>query len=285
MDGVRVPALLRGGRGLSQPDTPADSPLQHWDLTVTALVQSSVIPRCSSSGGDVYVLTGAGRLGAAEDGDEECQMKLLWSAVRCAPPEGKAGFSMGLIKETGEGEKQVSVKELEEVLGVAELFSEGCGGKEKETAAISESLHNDELSASVGNNEAETAEKAAKKSREAVTAAEHEVDAHLEKTTDSDITEETAAETSGSSSHQQPDVHETVSEEDDTDSNSTHPLVFILSTTVSIITAPLRPVFSTITEFPAQVKQWNEAFQPRSAFFKLMEVLKQSCDIYRTIFE
>lgn len=263
MDSVRVPALLRGGRGPSQPGTSADSPLQHWDSTITALVWSSILPQCSSSGGDVYVLTGAGRLGAAEDGDEECQMKLLWSAVCCAPPDGKAGFSMGLIKETGEGEKRVSMKELEEVLGVAELFSEGCGGKEKEAAAISESLLNDELSARVGNTEADDSnsgttdpDKATKKSREALTAAERvaEVDAHMEKTKVSDVTEETAAETSVSSAHQQPGVHETVSEED-TDSNSTHPLVFILSTTMSIITAPLRPVFSTITELPAQVKQ------------------------------
>lgn len=255
MDSVRVPALLRGGRGPSQPGTSADSPLQHWDSTITALVRSSIIPQCSSSGGDVYVLTGVGRLGAAEDGDEECQMKLLWSAVCCAPPDGKAGFSMGLIKETGEGEKRVSMKELEEVLGVAELFSEGCGGKEKETAAISESLHNDELSASVGNTEADAADsnsgttdpdvdKATKTSREALTAAERVAEAG--------VSEETAAETSVSSAHH--DVHETVSEED-TDSNSTHPLLFILSTTVSVITAPLRPVLSTITELPAQVKQ------------------------------
>ncbi|XP_017270898.1 uncharacterized protein LOC108235410 [Kryptolebias marmoratus] len=264
VDSVRVPALLRGGGSPSEPD----SPLQHWDSTVTALVQSSIIPQCGTSGGDVYVLTGAGRLGAAEDGDEECQMKLLWSAVCCAPPEGKAGFSVGFIRETGEGERQVSMKELEEALGVAELFSEGCGGEEKETAAIRESLSSDELTASAGNTEADTADTTsentapdvdedAEKSREALTTSEQvadDVDAHSEKTDVSDVTEETAAEsgTSVSGTDQRHDVHETVSE-DDTDSNSTNSLVYILSTTLSIIKAPLRPVISTITELPGQV--------------------------------
>lgn len=262
MDGVRVPVLLRGGGG---PAHPTDSPPWHWDSTVASLVQSSVFPQCSAAGGDVYVLTGAGRLGGHQDGDEKCQMKLLWSAVCCSPPEGKAGFSVGFIKETGGGERQVSMKELEEVLGVAELFSEGCGGEEEETAAISERPHSAELPASVGNTEADDAgaysentgsdiEEDSKQSRKASTTSRQvthaHANAHSETTDVSDATEET--ETPVSSREQQHEVHETVSEED-SDSNSTSTLVFILSTTLSIITAPLRPVVSTLTELPGQV--------------------------------
>ncbi|XP_034553117.1 dentin sialophosphoprotein [Notolabrus celidotus] len=119
-----VPALLR---------VDADTPLQHWDSTITTLVRSSFAPKCSAVKGDLYILTGAGGLGATEDGDEECQTQPLWSAVCCVNPEGEGSFSVGLIKETEEGERQVSVKELEEILGVSELFSEGCGGAAEET--------------------------------------------------------------------------------------------------------------------------------------------------------
>ncbi|XP_075965248.1 uncharacterized protein LOC142969303 [Anarhichas minor] len=142
---VAVPALLRGGGDPSHHVSPTDSPLQHWDSTVTTLVQSSISPQCSTLGGDLYILTGVGGLGAAEDGDGECQTTPLWSAVCCTVPEGKSGFSMGLIRETGGGERQVSVKELEEILGVAELFSEGCGGADGETVGIRVGLHSEGL--------------------------------------------------------------------------------------------------------------------------------------------
>ncbi|KAK9514025.1 hypothetical protein VZT92_027516 [Zoarces viviparus] len=142
---VAVPGLLRGGGDPSYHVLPTDSPLQRWDSTVTTLVQSSISPQCSTLGGDLYILTGVGGLGAAEDGDRECQTTPLWSAVCCTVPEGKSGFSMGLIRETGEGERQVSVKELEEILGVAELFSEGCGGADGETVGIRVGLHSEGL--------------------------------------------------------------------------------------------------------------------------------------------
>nr|XP_020466473.1 uncharacterized protein LOC109966167 isoform X3 [Monopterus albus] len=136
---VAVPALLRGSRDPSHPVLAADSPLQHWDSTVTTLVQSSITPQCSALGGDLYILTGVGHLGAAE----ECQMKPLWSAVCCAVPEGKGGFSIGLISETGKGERQVSVKELEEILGVTELFSKGCQGADAEAVGTVIDLHSE----------------------------------------------------------------------------------------------------------------------------------------------
>uniref|UniRef100_A0A669EST0 INO80 complex subunit E n=1 Tax=Oreochromis niloticus TaxID=8128 RepID=A0A669EST0_ORENI len=129
---LAAPALLRGGADPSHSVSPTDSPFHHWDSTVTTLVQSSVSPQCSTVGGDLYILTGLGGLGAAEDGDEECQTKLLWSAACCAVPQGKGGFSVGLIRETEEGVRQVSVKELEDIVG---LHSEGLPGNTEAVAA------------------------------------------------------------------------------------------------------------------------------------------------------
>uniref|UniRef100_A0A3B5AMS0 Uncharacterized LOC103367534 n=1 Tax=Stegastes partitus TaxID=144197 RepID=A0A3B5AMS0_9TELE len=177
---VSVPSLLRRGGDPSHPVSPADFPLQHWDSTVTTLVQSSIAPQCTTLGGHLFILTGAGGFRAAEDGDKECQIKPLWSAVCCAVPEGKDNFIVGLISETGEGERQVPVKELEEMLGVTDLFFEGCGGGKEEAVGI--------------------------------------------KKTDWALGAES------------PDT-----------------LMYILSTTLSILKAPLHPVVSTVTQLPGQV--------------------------------
>ncbi|XP_008429559.1 uncharacterized protein LOC103477956 [Poecilia reticulata] len=250
---IIVPALLRGAT-----EDPSDSPLQRWDSTVAALIQSSIIPKCAALGGGVYVLTGAGRLGAAEDGDEACQAKPLWTAACCAPPEGKGGFSVGLIKETEEAERQVSMKELEEMLGVEELFSEGCGGEDRQTAAAAEGLHTDALHANAAQSDvnSETVDPHAKAGREQGSkdsSPEERVGVDA-KSEDSDLSEETAAESVVSVSSRVQQYSESVPEDD---SNSTSTLLYVLSTTLSttlsILKAPLRPVFSTITEFPAQV--------------------------------
>ncbi|KAM4736129.1 uncharacterized protein FYW61_006400 [Anableps anableps] len=254
---VAVPALLRGGA-----EDPSDSPLQQWDSTVAALIQSSIIPKCAALGGGVYILTGVGRLGAAEDGDEACQAKPLWSAACCAPPEGQDGFSVGLIKETGEAERQVNMKELEEMLGVEELFSEGCGGEDRKTAAATVELHSDGLHANAAKTEADETdvnsetvdphvmEDIKENSEESAPEERADVDAKPEDYDVSDLSEETTAESVISVSSRVQQHSESVPEED---SNSTSTLVFILSTTLSIMKAPLRPIFSTITEFPAQV--------------------------------
>ncbi|KAK5621168.1 hypothetical protein CRENBAI_012616 [Crenichthys baileyi] len=260
---VAVPALLRGGAGdISDVASPTDSPLQQWDSTVAAMIQSNIMPKCAALGGGVYILTGAGRLGAAEDGDEECQTKLLWSAACCAPPEGKDGFSVGVIKETQEAERQVSMKELEEMLGVAELFSEGCGGEDRETAAATVGLRTDGLHGNAAKTEAdgtdensETGDPHAKEGKQEsfkVSSPEERfgADAKSENADVSHLSEETTAELVISASSSEQQFSETVTEED---SNSTSTLVFLLSTTLSILKAPLCPVFSTITEFPAQV--------------------------------
>lgn len=204
-------------------------------------------------------------------------MKPLWSAVCCAVPEGKRGFTVGLIRE-GEGEeKQVNVKELEEMLGVAELFSEGCGGVDEETVGITLGLTgNTEKAEEVASDTANNSEE----NRETLDAGEKlaGVDAQPDV---ADVTQESSAEatTSESSDEWQHDVtHSGVvrsetpesSSEDETvddqqtDTNSSSTLVYVLSTTMSILTAPLRPVFSTVTQFPGQVIQVTEAFRHSS---------------------
>ncbi|XP_076593516.1 uncharacterized protein LOC143324699 [Chaetodon auriga] len=294
---VAVPALLRLDGDPSHPVSLIDSPLQHWDSTVTALVQSSITPHCSTLGGDLYVLTGVGGLRAAEDGDEECQTKPLWSAVCCAAPEGKSSFSVGLIREAGEGERQVSVKELEEMLGVAELFSDGCGGADGEAVGITVGLHSEGLpdntekldadltGENAGGNEVDsnTAGRVTegeedgadttsqdpnediKEGREALIAGEQVVGVDAQPA-EADVADATQSSESGSEGRR--DVthseavrsgslessaeHETVDEQE-TDTNSRSTLGFILSTAMSILKAPLRPVFSTITQLPGQV--------------------------------
>ncbi|KAI4790551.1 hypothetical protein KUCAC02_034559 [Chaenocephalus aceratus] len=204
----------------------ADSPLQLWDATVTTLVRSTISPKCISLGGDLYILMGVGGLGAAEDGDEECQTKPLWSAVCCAVPEGKRGFSLGLITETGEGERQMSVKELEEMLGVAELFAEGCGGAAGEIVDIKEGLHS-------GGADGEEVSSGSEKGEEAGSEGVEE---------QSDVTQSPESSADGGAV-----------EEQETDTNSSSMLVYVLSTTWSILKAPLRPVFSRVTDLPGQV--------------------------------
>lgn len=278
---VAVPALLRGGSDPSNPGSPTDSLLQLWDSKVTTLVRSSINPQCSILGGDLYILTGAGGLGAAEDGNNQCQMKLLWSAVCCAVPEGKSGFSVGLIREAEGGERQVNVKELEEMLGVAELFTEGCGGADGETVGITLGLTgNTEKEEDVGSDTTNNSNEVIKENRETLIGGERVagVDAQPDVADVADITQEssTDATTSEGSGEWQHDVTrsgavrsetpESSSEdgtvdEQETDTNSSSSLVFVLSTTLSILKAPLRPVFSTITQLPGQVIQVTEPFR------------------------
>lgn len=246
---VAVPGLFRGGRHPPHPISPTDPPLQHWDSTVTALVQSHIAPQCHALGGDLYILTGAGDLRAVKDGDEQCQMKPLWSAVCCAVPKGKAGFSVGFITMAGKEKKLMSVKELEELLGMQELFFEGCGGT-GDTVAVD--LHS---GGTIENRDA-SGDKTGEKhvdSETAFTGGDEEAD---------EVTQGASAGSAESARHSE-EKHAadygTVDEEE-TDTNSSSILVYILSTTFSIATAPLRPVVSTVTQLPGQVRQFTEPF-------------------------
>lgn len=247
-DKMKVPALLRGGGDIAHPVSPTDSPLQHWDSVIAQLVRSSISPQCSTLGGDLYIMTGTGGLGAAEDGDEECHAKLMWSAVCCAVPEGKRGFSVGLIREAGKGDKQVSVTELETVLGVEKLFFEGCGGT-GETAGVVVDLHSHEH---VG------------KTSKRLDASGEEITSLREEEEADEVTQETSVGPVTAEGYKQHDVRpsgDVRSESSDSSADSetmdeeerSSIVVYILSTTLSILTAPLRHVVATVTNFPGQV--------------------------------
>lgn len=243
-----VPALLRGAATPSNPGSPSDPLLHLWDSTVTTLVRSVISPNCSRLGGDLYILTGRGRLGAQKDGDE-CQTQPLWSAACCAVPVGRRDFSVGLIREAAEGEKRVSVRELEEALGAEELFSEGCrgalgGGVEATADLLSKGVANtvsqtkDREEADSGGAHAEAAARAgvAQTSSADAAASEGEEQQEVTQSTESSSADETAAE-------------------QDADHNSSSALLLVMSTTASVLTSPLRPVFSTVTQLPGQVVQ------------------------------
>lgn len=259
---VVVPALLRGGAGPSNPGSASDPLLQLWDSTVTTLVQSAIRPNCSALGGDLYVLTGRGHLWADGDGDN-CQTKLLWSAVCCAAPEGQSGFSVGFIREAEEEERQASVRELEEVLGVAELFSGGCGGAHGGTLEITADILREGVTntLSQADDGAEVhSDASGHDSREAISSGE----TGGEIADVADVVQKTSADAAASAEELQEGAPSGESSsldgsavEPETGRNSSSILLFVISTTVSILTAPLRPVFSTVTQVPGQVRQLN----------------------------
>lgn len=266
---VEVPALPSGGEDLSHPGTP----LQLWDSTVASLVQSSIKPRCDTAGGDLYIVTGAGRLQAAEDEDNKCQAGPLWSAVCCAAPEGQGGFTAGLIRESDDGERQVSVKELEEMLGLEELFSGGCGDSVEIPAGVySDTAAGDaeKVSDSSGDSKEEVAgldtvsNDAIEESDEALTTEGRAAGVDAQQET-SDVEDAATSEELGESQPTSAAVSESPEavpedqavDEKDKDTNSSSTLVYLLSTTVSILTLPLRPIFSTVTQLPGQVNHSN----------------------------
>lgn len=206
---------------------------------------------------------------------------------------------MALIREAEEEEKQVSVKELEEILGVAELFSEGCGAADREAVGITVGLHsktapeNEEKQLDAKSDDSYTdgvlvhdkdsntagpvnkgeevgsdttsqdANDVTKESREDVQSDEADV---------ADITQESSAD-AVTEYHDVTSLNairsespESLSEDENvdeqlTDTNTSSTLVVVLSTTMSILKAPLRPVFSTVTQLPGQVKQPAEPFK------------------------
>lgn len=268
-----VPALLRGAAAPSKPGSPSDPLLQLWDSTVTTLVQSVISPNCSSLGGDLYILTGRGRLGADEDGDQ-CQTELLWSAVCCAVPEGRSDFSVGLIREAAEGEKQVSVRELEEALGAAELFSEGCrgadgGGVETTADLLSKGVTNtisqaddgeevDSGARSHGSSEATNSEEPEGAMADAAAPAD------VAPTTSADAATSAGEEQQEATQSREPSSADESAVEQEADRNSSSTILFVISTTASILTAPLRPVFSTVTQLPGQVIQVDHQLHIKS---------------------
>ncbi|XP_010867084.2 endonuclease domain-containing 1 protein isoform X1 [Esox lucius] len=220
---VMTPALFRGATEEFHPAP--DSPFHQWDAVVAELIRSSVLPQCGSTGGQLYILTGATGLGpeVEEVGDEGCETGVLWSAVCCAGPEGQSGFSLGVVREPGgQDERVVGVKELEDIIGVTDLFSEGCLGTDRDKEGDMVTLLSEAM---VGIAATRT-----------VTTEEVEVG------------EEEAAEPLISPSVD----NATLSSESDMEStNST--LLYVLISSVSLLSAPLCHVVSTLSRIPGQV--------------------------------
>ncbi|XP_072316788.1 uncharacterized protein [Eucyclogobius newberryi] len=278
---VVVPALLKGDS--EEPElSPAASHLQQWDSTVTTLVQTRVLPQCQTSGGDLYVLIGAGRLSALGHEAELCQTKLLWAAACCATPGGEDGSSVAFIRDGEEEERQVSVTELEDVLGVTELFSEACGrssgadlamasqskaqtvsseaskASEASEAAPAQNAQTEELTAA--NGETEWNSKQTEGSTEqSVASAVTESAKRAQVSPDGEESEVTSSESASPSESSDtrtaadPPVSSETAEEQEEDANSTSTFLYVLSTALYVLKAPLRPVVSTITELPGKV--------------------------------
>ncbi|XP_077384031.1 uncharacterized protein LOC144022789 [Festucalex cinctus] len=267
-DGVQVfiPALLRGGDPASPPtDSP---PLRRWDWLVSTLLRSSVAPRCSALGGELYVLIGV----------EGCRAGPLWSAACCVVPAGDGGFSVGFISETldddDDGVRRVSVEELRERLGVNELFYEGCGGadagatlvlqtegrtqelvkEDTHDASDLEASESDASKSDASESNARDSQTSESDARESHTSESEARDSHASEA--DDAAGEPAVTEAESRSVQEADETrfvERVAEREEAADNSSSIVVSIFSTILSILKAPLRPIFSRITQFPGQV--------------------------------
>ncbi|KAJ7985618.1 hypothetical protein DPEC_G00353940 [Dallia pectoralis] len=220
---VMTPALFRGTTEELHPH----SPFHQWDAVVTELIQSSILPQCGSTGGQLYILTGATGLGPGVDqaGVQGCEVGVLWSAVCCAGPEG--GFSLGVVRESGGGEERVvTVTELEDVIGVTGLFSEGCMATEGDQEGDMVTLLR-EVMVGIAAGRTETMEEGKVEEEEAV---EGVTEPLITRSVDNDSL---------------------ASESDMESTNST--LLYILSSSVSLLVTPLCHVVSTLSRIPGQV--------------------------------
>ena len=231
------------------------------------------------------MVTGRGRLGPdGQGGDEGCEAgQLLWSAMCCdVPSGGEQGFSVGLVQEAEGGEEQqVSVEQLEKMLGVTELFSEGCGGGSgqaavdftlgaervllKDASTKSAEEPEDQGTAQDSSGEGITEQAASVEDRvadvdaipkqsdgEEGTAPSQDPDEEQSDVRGSEARAGTETE-SGHPSDEGETAEQTAEADPEEETNST--IVYLISTGVYILTLPLRPVFSTITSLPGQVGQ------------------------------
>ncbi|KAK7157583.1 hypothetical protein R3I93_008928 [Phoxinus phoxinus] len=229
---VAIPALYRGTTNMTP--SHSNSPLLKWDALTAQLTQSSVVPMCSEMSGEIYVQIGVG-------GFNECGGKLLWSAVCCAASDGDGSFSVGLVKE---GDVRVlSIKVLEELIGVTSLFSGGCGkmGHQREeelTSLLTKQLNDNKTP----NSDAQGEEHIVVHNTQEAGALESE---------NEDVTEHVNGEAPSytSSFSSDMDVEESTNETESSESA----LLYILSSTISLLYAPFSPIVNRVTNFPFQV--------------------------------
>ncbi|GAA6097268.1 endonuclease domain-containing 1 protein [Tachysurus ichikawai] len=213
LEELHVPALYKKDRGVDLSESA--SPFHKLDAHTAELVESRTVPQCSKAGGSVYVQSGLG-------GPSETKADVLWSAVCCDVPDGQSSFSFGMIQE-GEGElKLMSVKELEELLSVKELFSGRCG----ETGRLEEyAPENTEVSDE--NTDMAKTDKSAE---------------------EDEVTDRTADRVES-----EPRTEESANETESSDSQEDSVIVYVLSSVIYLLYAPVSPVVSTLTNLPSQI--------------------------------
>lgn len=214
--------------------SPSNSPLLKWDALTAQLTQSSVVPKCSEMSGEIYVQIGVG-------GFNECGGKLLWSAVCCAASDGDGSFSVGLVNE--DDVRVLSIEELEELIGVTSLFSGGCGkmGHQREEGLTSllEKQLND---IKTPNSDAQSEENIGVHNTQ---------EAGTPKLENEDVTGHVNGEAPSytSSFSSDVDVEESTNETESSESA----LLYILSSTISLVYAPFSPIVNQVTNFPFQL--------------------------------
>lgn len=230
---VAIPALYRGTTN-ETPSPHPNYPLFKWDALTAEFVRSSILPRCSKTSEEMYVQIGLGGL-------NECGGKLLWSAVCCAASDGDGSFSVGLVKEGDV--KVLSIKALEELIGVTGLFSGGCGevglqSEEKLASLLKKQLNgiktphfdvqSEEHIDEHNSQEAETSESG------------------TEEVTSEHVNGEARSYTSLSSDME---IQENTNETESSESV----LLKVLSSTIYLLYAPFSPIVNRVTNLPFQL--------------------------------
>lgn len=230
---VVIPALYRGTTNKT-PSPHHNYPLFKWDALTAEFIQSSILPRCSKTSGEIYVQIGLGGL-------NECRGKLLWSAVCCAASDGDGSFSVGLVKEGDV--KVLGIKALEELIGVTGLFSGGCGEvghqSEEELASLlkkqpngietpNSDVQSEEYIGEHNSQEAETSESGS------------------EEVTSEHVNGEARSYTSLSSDME-------IQESNNETESSESVLLKVLSSTIYLLYAPFSPIINRVINFPFQL--------------------------------
>ncbi|XP_059423666.1 uncharacterized protein LOC132158320 isoform X1 [Carassius carassius] len=231
---VAIPALYRGTTN-ETPSPHHSYPLFKWDSLTAEFIRSSIIPKCSKISGDIYVQIGLGGL-------NKCRGELLWSAVCCAASNGYSSFSVGLVME---GDMKVlSIKALEELIGVAGLFSGGCGevghqSEEELALLLKKQVNGIETPNSDVQSEEHTGEH---NSQEAETS-----EPRTEEMTSENVNGEARSYTSLRDSDME--FQESTNETESSESA----LLKVLSSTIYLFYAPFSPIVNRVTNLPFQL--------------------------------
>ncbi len=230
---VAIPALYRGTTN-ETPSPHPNYPLFKWDALTAEFVRSSILPRCSKTSGDIYVQIGLGGL-------NECKGKLLWSAVCCAASDGDGSFSVGLVKEGDV--KVLSIKALEELIGVTGLFSGACGEVGHQSEEELASLLKKHLNGIITPNSDVQSE-------------EH-IDEHnsQEAETSESGTEEVTSERVNGEARSYTSLSSDMETEESTNETETSESVLlkVLSSTIYLLYAPFSPIVNRVTNLPFQL--------------------------------